>query len=102
MNDKLISDFELKANHFNNCSASQCTPLDNSSKIPENQTYITNAKLSSIKFESKDINIIKSLSVDKTNGQGNIFIRMLKICDSAIIEPLSIIFNNCNKSKYVS
>ena len=32
INDKLISDFEVKANHFNNFFASQCTPLDDSSK----------------------------------------------------------------------
>ena len=65
--NKLISDFKMKANHCNNFIASHCTPLDNSSKIPENQTYITNAKLSLIKFENKDIiNIIRSLSVGKT------------------------------------
>ena len=32
INDKLISDFAVKANHFNNFFASQCTPLDDSSK----------------------------------------------------------------------
>ena len=86
----------MKANHFTNFFASQCTPLDNSSKIPESQTYITNTKLSSTKFENKDIiNIIRSLSVGKAHGHDNISIRMLKICDSAIVEPLSILFNNC-------
>ena len=35
INDKLFSDFEVKASHFNNFFASQCTLLDNSSKIPE-------------------------------------------------------------------
>ena len=34
INDKLISDFEVKANHFNIFFASQCTTLDNNSKIP--------------------------------------------------------------------
>ena len=95
INDKLISGFEIKANHFYNCFASQCTPLDNSSKIPKNQTYITNTRLSSIKFENKDINIIRSLSVGKSNGHDNIFISMLKICDSAIVEPLSVMFSSC-------
>ena len=95
-NGKLISDFEVKANHFNNIFASQCTPLDNSSKIHKSQTYITNTKLSSVKFENKDIiNIIRSLNVSKAHGHDNISIRMLKICDSAIVEPLSILFNNC-------
>ena len=96
IDNKIISDFEAKANHFNNLFASQCTPLNNNSKIPENQTYTTNTKLSFIKFENKDIiNIIRSLNVDKAHGHDNISIRMLKICDTAIVEPLSIIFNNC-------
>ena len=85
----------MKANHFNNFFASQCTPLDHSSKILESQTYITNAKLSSINFEDKYIIIIRSLSVVKAHDHDNISTRILKICDSAILEPLSIMFNNC-------
>ena len=54
-NDKLCSDFEVKANYFNNFLAFQCTPLANSSKIPENQTYITNTELSSVIFEIKKL-----------------------------------------------
>ena len=102
IHNSLISDFEVKPNHFNNLFASQCTLLDNSSKIPKNQPYITNTKLSSIKFENKDIiNIIRSLSEGKTNGHDNIFIRMLQICDPGIAESFSIIFNNCiNQSMF--
>ena len=33
--------------------------------------------------------------VSKTHGSDDISIRMLKICDSVITEPLSIIFKNC-------
>ena len=54
INNKLISDFEVKANYFNDFFASQCTPLNNNSKIPETQSYVTNTKLSSFKLESKD------------------------------------------------
>ena len=110
----IISDFEAKANQLNNFFASQCTPLNNNSKIPENQTYKTNTKLFLIKLMNKDIiNIIKSLNEDKVHGHDNISIRMLKICDTADIdiveilidtdnvEPLSIIFNNCvNQSMF--
>ena len=89
INDKLISDFDVKANHFNNVFASQCTYLDNSSKISESQTYITNTKPSSIKLENKDIvSIIRLLSVSKDHGHNSNSIRMLKICDSAIVEPI--------------
>ena len=81
---------------------SQCTTLNNNSKIPENQTYQTNNKLSLIKFKNEDIiNIIRSLNVHKAYGHDNISIRMLKIYDTAIVEPLSIIFYNCiNQSMF--
>ena len=75
----------MKANHFNNFLASQCTPLGNSNKIPKNQIYIINSKPSSIKFENKDINkIITLLSIGKGHGH-DISIRVLKICDTAIV-----------------
>ena len=65
INNEIISDFEAKANHFNNFFASQCTPLNNNSKIPENQTYKTNTKLFFIKVKNKDIiTIIRSLNED--------------------------------------
>ena len=80
INDKLISDFEIKSNLFKKFFASQCTPLDNSSKITENETYITNTRLSSIEFDKKGIiNIIRSLSVVKASGYDKISIRTLKI-----------------------
>ena len=66
-------------------------------KIIKNQTYIANTKLSSIKFENKDIiNIITSSRVSMIvllidHGYYNISITMLKVCDSAIVEPLSTI-----------
>ena len=76
--------------------ASYCTPLDNSSKIPRNQTYVTDNKLSSLQFEDSDIiKIIRSLDMSKAHGHDDVSVRMLKICDSAIIKPLSIIFRNC-------
>ena len=40
---------------------------------------------------------MRSLNVDKAHGCDNVSIRMLKICDITIVEPLSIIFNNCIK-----
>ena len=50
INNKLISDFKMKANHFNSFFASQCTSLDNNSTILGSQTYITDSKLSSLQF----------------------------------------------------
>ena len=39
--------------------------------------------------------MIRSLSVGKAHGHDNVSIRMLKICDSAIAETLSVMFNSC-------
>ena len=95
IDNNILSDFEAKANHFNNVFVFQCTLLNSNSKFLENQTYATNTKLSLTKFENKDIiNIIRSLKVDKAHNHDNISIRMLKICNTVIIEPLSITFNN--------
>ena len=67
INNKLISNFEGKAYYFNDFLASQCTPLNNNSKIPETQYYVTNSKLT-VKFESKDIStIIRPSDVNKAH-----------------------------------
>ena len=96
INNEIISDFKMKANHFNSFFASHCTPLNNNSKVPESQTYITDSKLSSLQFEDKDIiKIIRSLDINISHGHDDKSIRMLKICDLAIIKPLSMIFRNC-------
>ena len=102
INNKLVSDFKVIANYFSDFFASKCTPLNNNSKIPEIQSYVTNTKLSSVKFESKEIIInIRSLDVIKVHDHDNISIRILKICDNAIVEPLTIIFDSCiNHSMY--
>ena len=95
MNGKIITDFNEKANLFNKYFSSQCNPLPNDSKLPENQTYITETKLSSFNIEDEDIyKIIKTLDINKAHGHDEVSIRMLKLCDKSIVKPLSIIFNN--------
>ena len=96
INNELISDFKMKANYFNSFFASLCTPLNNNNKVPGSQTCITDSKLSSLQFEDKDIiEIIRSLDINKAHGHDDISVWLLKICDLAIIKPLSIIFRNC-------
>ena len=72
----------------------------------QNQTYITETKLSSFDIQDKDIyKTIKTLDVNKTHGHNEMSIRMLKLCDESIVKPLSIIFKNCiifKKSKCCS
>ena len=45
INNKLESDFKIKANYFNSFFASKCTPLINNSTIPNSLNYVSSAKL---------------------------------------------------------
>ena len=78
---------------------SQCNSLPNDSKLPENQTYITETKLSSFDTEDEDICKILTLYIKKTHGHDEVSMRVLKLCDKIIIKPLSIIFKNCKLKK---
>ena len=81
-----------KANIFNKFFAWKCVPLNNDGYIPHCQRYMTNAKISSIKFENKNIiNAIKALYPCKAHGYNDISIKMLKICVSAILKPYRIL-----------
>ena len=95
ISNKLVSNFKEKANHFNAFFASQCTPVPNNSTLPLVTTPITNASLSSISFNDQDIlNVIHSLNINKAHGYDDLSIRLLKICDTSIVKPLSIILKN--------
>ena len=94
VNNKIVSDFTGKANFFNNFFASQCTPISNSI-LPSRNIFKTNKRLFALNIKKVDIlKIIRKLNVNKAIGHDDISIRMLKICDSVLTEPLSIIFKN--------
>ena len=99
VDNKFVSEFSKKPNLFNDFFSSQCTPLSNNSVLPSNKHFLTDKRLTTIDFNKTDIiKIIRNLNVNKAHGHDNISIRMLKICDSAVTEPLSILFKNCIKS----
>ena len=54
INGELASDFEQKANLFNNCFASQCTPIKNGSKLPS-LSYKTEKILTSFDIKADNI-----------------------------------------------
>ena len=63
----------------------QCFPINR----------ITASSLDSVRTSGSDIlKTISSLDVNKAHGHDDISIRMLKICDDAIVEPLKILFLN--------
>ena len=72
------------------------TLISNSSILPSRRFFKTNKRLFALIIKKDDIlKIIRKLNVNKAHGHGDISVRMLKICDSVITGPLSIIFKNC-------
>ena len=68
----------------------------NNSSLPKLVVLNSESSLSAITFSNVDIlKIIRSLNINKAHGYDNISIRMIKICDKAIVKSLSIIYRNC-------
>ena len=69
------------------------------SECPSQLILYTNKRLSSVVFSDQDIiKIMTALNINKVHGHDVISIRMIKICDSALVKPLSIRFNNSLKT----
>ena len=101
VDDKFVTDMKTKANIFNKFFAEQCTPLKNDSKLPSNQIFLTQSRLSSLDFnEDKILKIIRALNIHKARGHDDISIRMIKICDKSLLKPLIILFQNSTKSSH--
>ena len=99
VNDKFVTDMKAKADILNKFFAKQCTPLKNDSKIPINQIFLTQSRLSSLGFNEDEIlKIIRALNIHKAHGHDDISIRMIKICDKSLLKPLTILFQNSTKS----
>ena len=63
-------------------------------------THRYEGRFSLIDFDIEDIlKIIRSFNINKGHGFDNISIRIIKICDSALVKPLSMIFINCIQSE---
>ena len=60
---------------------------------------MTNCELNTIKFNEKNIlDAIRALNPNKAHGWDGVSIRMIKICDEAIVLPLLIIFKTALQS----
>ena len=79
---------------FNNYFASQCTPIENDSKLP-NFSYKTEKILTSSDIKDDEIlPIVRNLNVDKAHGWDQLSTRMIKTCGDAITFPLKLIFKS--------
>ena len=85
-NNKFATDFKEKAELFNSFFAKQCSLIKNYSKLPPRLRFLTDKRLSTIKFVDTDIlKIIRNLNLNKAHGHDKISIRMLKICDNSYV-----------------
>ena len=101
LDDKFVTDMKTKANIFNKFFAEQCTPLKNDSRLSSNQIFLTQSPLSSLDFNEDEIlKIIRALNIHKAHGHDDISIRMIKICDKSLLQPLIILFQNSTKSSH--
>ena len=81
----------------------QCSPVVNISVLPD-KSYLTAPSLESITISGSDIlKTIRSLDIDKAHGHDDMSVRMMKICDDAIVEPLRMVFvNSVNQAVFPS
>ena len=97
---QMLKNIKEKANLFNKYFSSQCNPLANGSKIPENHIYITETGLSSCDIEDEVMcKIIKALGISGAHGRDGVSVWVLKLCEGNIVKPLSIMFKNCGLEK---
>ena len=101
VNDKFVTDIQIKANIFNKFFADQCTPLKNNSSLPANQIFLTQSRLTSLDFDEDELlKIIRALNINKAHGHDDISIRMIKICDKSLIKPLTFLFKTSVRSSH--
>ena len=96
VNNNLISNFREKDNIFNNFFVQQCQPIANSNILPKSQIFYTQNRLRDFDINSgKIIKLINGLNPHKAHGHDGISIRMMKLRNLTITEPLSVIYKNC-------
>ena len=68
----------------------------NNSELPDKITYNSAVRLTSINFDNNNIlKIIRSLNVIKAHAHNCILVRIIKMYDESLVQPLSLIFRGC-------
>ena len=71
--------------------------FNQSSVLPSTISFKNHSRPNYISFEKENIlKIIRNFNVNKAHGHDDI--QMLKICDSELVEHLSLIYKNCTDS----
>ena len=94
-NGIFVTNFQTKADIFNDLFVQQCSVHVNESVLP-NFISRCNLSLANIDIDpDKVLEIIRSLDCNKAHGWDNLSVAMIKICDVGIVKPLCLIYNQC-------
>ena len=55
IDDKFVTDIQMKANIFNKFFTDQCTPLKNGSVLPKSQIFLTQSRLCTLHFDEEEL-----------------------------------------------
>ena len=97
-NGLFVTDFEEKAQIFNDYLILQSTTIDTGSEIPQDFPVTTTLITDFVIPEEKTLNVIRSLNPNKAHGWDEISVRMIKLRDDALVTSLKTIFTNCLRS----
>ena len=90
-----VTNFQQKANIFNDYFADQCKIHDNGSRLPEFISK-TNSSISHNETTTDQIvDIIKKYNTNKAHGYDKVSVAMLQLCGTQVAVPLGIIFRKC-------
>ena len=95
VNDVFVTNCSKKAQLFNTHFVQQCSLIENGSSLPQFRPLTHEVLDSCIITEENILNLIRSLNPNKAHGWDGISVKMILICDSSIVAPLKIIFQNC-------
>ena len=80
---------------FNDHFVRQCSTIDTGSLIPYHTLPVAPPLTDLVISSEQILSIIRSLNPDKAHGWDDISVRMIKLCDKALVFPLKLIFENC-------
>ena len=82
----------VKASTFNSFFAQQCSLIETGSELPA-EYLLTHHRLESINLDpAKILSVIRAFDVSKAHGWDHLSVRMVKICDESLVNPLFNIF----------
>ena len=88
-------DFQNFLEHF----VKQCSEIETSSTLPSCNDVFEHSICDVAITNEAILKIIRALDPNKAYGWDGISVRMTRICDASLLVPLSLIYENCLKSR---